>query len=54
MYKKGTRNRIYSKTLVNKLKNEFSMTFKLKKISEINEIQIGIVNFWSNYQDCHL
>jgi len=44
--KKGYRSKIYNKMLTGALKNEFSMTFKLKTTVEVNEIQVGVINYW--------
>eukprot|EP01022_Parablepharisma_sp_SALTPOND_P015993 TRINITY_DN22_c0_g3_i1.p1 TRINITY_DN22_c0_g3~~TRINITY_DN22_c0_g3_i1.p1 ORF type:complete len:4095 (+),score=552.02 TRINITY_DN22_c0_g3_i1:5895-18179(+) len=44
--KKGYRQKVYNKQLTGALKNEFAMTFKLKTIVEVSEIQVGVINYW--------
>ncbi len=44
--KKGYRHKVFNKQLTGALKNEFVMTFKLKTVVEVSEIQVGIVNYW--------
>ena len=44
--KKGYRHKVFNKQLSGALKNEFVMTFKLKTVVEVSELQVGIVNYW--------
>ena len=52
--KKGNRQKLYARTLNGNAKNEFSLTFRLKKLIEIKEIQIGMISFWVGHTDCHV
>lgn len=45
--KKGYRHRTYIKLLTGTNQNEFWVTFRLKSVVELKEIQVGINNFWT-------
>jgi len=45
-YKGGQRSKIYTKQFKDGQKDEVIMTFELKKLAEIKEIQLSFINFW--------
>ena len=52
--KKGNKHKVFTKSITGALKNEFSMTFRLKTTIEISEIQMGIINYWGNSNELYL
>eukprot|EP01022_Parablepharisma_sp_SALTPOND_P020985 TRINITY_DN395_c0_g1_i1.p1 TRINITY_DN395_c0_g1~~TRINITY_DN395_c0_g1_i1.p1 ORF type:complete len:5656 (-),score=802.26 TRINITY_DN395_c0_g1_i1:1614-18581(-) len=45
-YKGGQRSKIYTKQFKEGSKDEVAMTFELKKLVEVKEIQLSFINFW--------
>ena len=54
MYKNGQRNRIVMKQIDKTCKSDFIMRFELTDVIEVNDIEMGLIYYWGNYdQDTH-